>query len=106
MLRCVVWLKFTDVSEVLTASVITVQHPRRQSSSYSLPCEPEISQRFSITKISLLVLFKKIMAVSLRPLAKPRRRWEDNIKIVLMQIVFGVWIGLIWLRIGSGGGIL
>jgi hypothetical protein len=32
-----------------------------------------------------------------RPLGRPRRRWEDNIRMV-------VWTGLIWLRIGTSGG--
>jgi hypothetical protein len=34
-----------------------------------------------------------------------RRRWEDNIKIDL-QYWEGSWIGLVWLRIGTGGGLL
>jgi hypothetical protein len=34
-----------------------------------------------------------------RPLGRPRRRWEDNIKIDGV-----VWIGLIWFRIGTIGG--
>jgi hypothetical protein len=37
-----------------------------------------------------------------RPLGRPRRRWEDNIKIDLLKV--GVRTGLIWLRIGTGGG--
>jgi hypothetical protein len=41
-----------------------------------------------------------------RPLGRPRRRWEDNIKMDVREIWFGVWIGLIWLRIGTGGGLL
>jgi hypothetical protein len=41
-----------------------------------------------------------------RPLGRPRRRWEDNIKMDLWEIGFGVWIGFIWLRIGTGGGLL
>jgi hypothetical protein len=42
-----------------------------------------------------------------RPLGRPRRRWEDNIKMVLREIRF--WecgFGLIWLRIGTGGELL
>jgi hypothetical protein len=39
-----------------------------------------------------------------RPPRRPRCIWEDNIKTDLTEIVFGVWIGLIWLRIGTGGG--
>ena len=40
-----------------------------------------------------------------RPFGRPRRRWDDNI------LIFGTWdgeawIGLIWLRIGTGGGLL
>jgi hypothetical protein len=38
MLRRLVWQKFTNVSEVLAASIIKAMvHPRRQSSSSSLP---------------------------------------------------------------------
>ena len=36
-----------------------------------------------------------------RPLGRPRRRWEDNIKMDLQEV--GVWTGLCWLRIGTGG---
>jgi hypothetical protein len=41
-----------------------------------------------------------------RPLRRPRRRWEDNIKIDLQDVGWGAWTGLIWLRIGIGGGLL
>jgi hypothetical protein len=42
------------------------------------------------------------------PLGRPRRRWEDNIKMDLSEIGWGgvVWTGLIWFRIGTGGGLL
>jgi hypothetical protein len=36
-----------------------------------------------------------------RPFGKPRRRWEDNIKIDLQE---GVRTRSVWLRIGTGGG--
>jgi hypothetical protein len=38
-----------------------------------------------------------------RPLGRPRRRWEDNIKINFQEVV-EVWTGSNWLRIGTGGG--
>jgi hypothetical protein len=38
-----------------------------------------------------------------RPLRAPRRKWENNIKMDIREIIFGVWIGFIWLRIGTGG---
>jgi hypothetical protein len=41
-----------------------------------------------------------------RPLGRPRRRWEDNIKMDLQEEGWGAWTGLIWLRIGTGGGLL
>jgi hypothetical protein len=41
-----------------------------------------------------------------RPLGRPRRRWEDNVKMDVTEIGFGMWIGFIWLRIGTGGGLL
>jgi hypothetical protein len=40
------------------------------------------------------------------PLERPRHRWEDNIKMDLREIEFGDVIGLIWFRIGTGGGLL
>jgi hypothetical protein len=39
-----------------------------------------------------------------RSLERPRRRWVDNIKMDFRQDGM-VWIGLIWLRIGNGGGL-
>jgi hypothetical protein len=41
-----------------------------------------------------------------RPLGRPRRRWEDIIKMDLQEVGWGAWTGLIWLRIGRGGGLL
>jgi hypothetical protein len=39
-----------------------------------------------------------------RPLGRPRRRWEDNIRKDLQEVGCGCedWMG--WLRIGTGGG--
>ena len=39
-----------------------------------------------------------------RPLGRPRRRWEDNIKMNLQGVGGGVGTGWSWLRIGTGGG--
>jgi hypothetical protein len=39
-----------------------------------------------------------------RPLGRPMHRWEDNIKMGLQEVGVGVWTGLFWLWIGSGGG--
>jgi hypothetical protein len=41
-----------------------------------------------------------------RPLGRPRRRWVDNIKMNLREIGWVVRTGPIWLRIGTGGGLL
>jgi hypothetical protein len=41
-----------------------------------------------------------------RPFGRLRYRWEDNIKNNLREIMFEVCIGVIWLRIGTSGGIL
>jgi hypothetical protein len=41
-----------------------------------------------------------------RPLGRPRRRWEDNIKIDLREIGIDGRTEFCWLRIGSGGGLL
>jgi hypothetical protein len=34
-----------------------------------------------------------------RPLGRPRRRWEDNIKMDLQEVGCLVWTVLSWLRI-------
>jgi hypothetical protein len=39
-----------------------------------------------------------------RPLGRPRRRWEKNIKMDLQKVGCGVWTGSSWLRIGKVGG--
>ena len=39
-----------------------------------------------------------------RSLRRPRRRWEDNIKMVIQEVEWREWTGLIWLRLGTGGG--
>jgi hypothetical protein len=38
-----------------------------------------------------------------RPLGRPRRRWVNNNKLDLKDRI--VWIGLIWLRIGTSVGL-
>ena len=39
-----------------------------------------------------------------RPLGRPRRRWENNIKWILRKLEGVVGTGWSWLRIGTGGG--
>jgi hypothetical protein len=39
-----------------------------------------------------------------RPHGRPRRRWEDNIRIDLREIGM-VWTGFVWLRIANSGGL-
>jgi hypothetical protein len=43
-----------------------------------------------------------------RPLGRPRRRWEDGIRMYLREIGLGggVWIGFDCLRTGTGVGLL
>jgi hypothetical protein len=40
-----------------------------------------------------------------KPLGRPRRRWEDGIKMDLREIGWEVRSGFTWLRIGIDGGI-
>jgi hypothetical protein len=37
-----------------------------------------------------------------RPLERPRRRWEDGIRVDLRKTDWGWWIGFDWLIIGTG----
>jgi hypothetical protein len=39
-----------------------------------------------------------------RPLGRPRRRWVDNIRMDLQEVDVGIWNGLGWPRIETGGG--
>jgi hypothetical protein len=38
-----------------------------------------------------------------RLFGKPRRRWEESIKMDLQEVDGGAWTGLVWLRIGVVG---
>jgi len=39
-----------------------------------------------------------------RPQGRPRRRWVDNIRTDLQEWDVGIWTGLDWARIETGGG--
>jgi hypothetical protein len=39
-----------------------------------------------------------------RPLGRPRRRLKDNTELDLQEVGWRAWTGLIWLRVGTGGG--
>jgi len=37
-------------------------------------------------------------------LGRPRRRWEDNIKMDFQAVEWGAWTGLMWHRVGRVAG--
>jgi hypothetical protein len=39
-----------------------------------------------------------------RPLGRPRRKWDKNIKMDLQDVGVGLWTVSSWLSIGTGGG--
>ena len=39
-----------------------------------------------------------------RPFGRPRHRWKDNINVDVKEMGGVAWTGLMWLRIGTGGG--
>jgi hypothetical protein len=41
----------------------------------------------------------------MRPLGKPRGRWEIKLRWTLEKYGGMVWTGFIWLRIGASGGL-
>jgi hypothetical protein len=41
-----------------------------------------------------------------RPCRRPRRRWEDNIKMEFLVVGWRALTGLFWLRIETDGGLL
>jgi hypothetical protein len=77
---CGVALVRTNVSEALSASIIRMTRI----------CE--LRTTLAVTKYRLLVGKPE----GKRPLGRPRRRWIDNIKMVLLEIGLNVvdWIGL------------
>jgi hypothetical protein len=38
-----------------------------------------------------------------RPLGRPRRRWENNIKMDIQEVGGEAWTGYMWLETGTGG---
>jgi hypothetical protein len=40
-----------------------------------------------------------------RPLGRPRRGWEDRVRMDLVEIGWSVCSGFKWLRIGTDGGL-
>jgi hypothetical protein len=51
--------------------------------------------------------WRALVNAAMRPLGRPKLRWEDNIKMDLQEVERrGAWTGLSWLRIGTGGGLL
>jgi hypothetical protein len=44
--------------------------------------------------------------VGKRLLGRPRHRWEDIIKSDIQEVEWGAWSRLIWIRTGTGGGLL
>ena len=40
------------------------------------------------------------------PFGRPRRRWENNIKMNLQKVGCGTWTSWNWLRKGTGVGLL
>jgi len=39
-----------------------------------------------------------------KPLGRPSRRWQDNIKMDPKKLDEESWTGLLWFRIRTGGG--
>jgi len=50
----------------------------------------------------LRILVRK--PVGKKALGRPRRRWDDNIKLVLQEVGCGAWTASNWLRVGTSGG--
>ena len=41
-----------------------------------------------------------------KPLGRLRHKWEDNIKMDLEEVGWGMWTGLNWLQIRTDNGLL
>jgi len=61
---------------------------------------------FDILKFYIMFI-EFIQVEGRRPLGRPRRRWVDNIRMDLQEVGcgdVGIWTGLGWPRIETGGG--
>jgi hypothetical protein len=63
---------------------------------------------YKLTADQYYIILLTLKPEEKRPLERPRHRWVENIKLDLREIGWdGMgWIGLIWLRIGTGGWLL
>jgi len=50
--------------------------------------------------------YPKFRQGNLREFGRPKGSWEDNIKMDLQEVGWLAKTGLIWLWIGTGGGLL
>jgi hypothetical protein len=70
----------------------------------------ELHELYSSRIITLVTKSRQMRRVGKmreRDQLKIRHRWEDNIKIDFQEVEWGeAWIGLIWLRTGTGGRLL
>jgi len=57
----------------------------------------------AVAKLIYIYIYMYIY-IYIRPLVRPRRRWEDNIKMDLEEVGCGVSTGSSWFRIGTSSG--
>jgi hypothetical protein len=50
------------------------------------------------------ILFEKLEGK--RQIRRPRLGWDDGMKINIREIRFRLWIGVMWLRVGTSGRLL
>jgi hypothetical protein len=50
------------------------------------------------------ILFEKFEGK--RQIRRPRLGWDDGMKINIREIRFRLWIGVMWLRVGTSGRLL
>jgi hypothetical protein len=84
-----------DNDDVNIADTVTVQYISR---SKEIPLN---STKFLLNTVCQMLVGNP---EGRRPLGRPRRRWEDNIKMDLQEVGGVVGTGWSWLRIGTGGG--
>jgi hypothetical protein len=87
-----------------------VQKPSINEELHNLYSSPNIirmikSRRMRWTGHVAPMLRRRMIPGGKRPLGRPRHMWVDNIKMDLRSDSV-VWTGLIWLRMGTGGGLL
>ena len=100
------WADSSQMESVRTAQRrIAVEHKTKRNQTKQCTCKVTLRRvRVTVVAVPKQEVLPLGKPEGNRPLGRPRRRWEDNIKMDLREVgCGGVWTGSSWIRIGTGG---